>query len=499
MKILLIDPPFYRLIGYYNRYFPISLAFLAGVLQKEGHEVLIYDADCNVSPSKMELSYLEDSYSLYLESLKDDNHTVWREIRKTIGDFNPDLIGITVWTTFVASAFKIASICKSLNKLVVMGGPHITVKPKEVMEICPDVDFLVKGEGEQTFLELVKSIEKLGISGKENEHFKTIKGISYRMNGEAIHNPLRDFIKDLDDIPFPARELLLNKKHYDSEDMGLIMTSRGCPYNCAFCATSIWKRKVRYRSIDKVIEEIQLIMNQYGTRQFTLKDDSFTVNRKRVLEFCQKLIERKIKINWECNTRVDHVDEELLKKMKEAGCNSIKVGIETGSKRVLELMNKRITLSQCREAAKLFKKVGIYWTGYFMMCIPTETKEEIYQTMKFMQELKPDFASFSVYEPYPGTELFDIGIEEGLIQSARTLKDYYNILPKYYYVKDISRRIDTMSNEELIRLEIEMKKTFHNYNRSYPKLIKRAISRSKLYFNEPNILVSDFKKFLSWK
>jgi len=469
------------------------------VLQKEGHEVLIYDADCNVSPSKMELSYLEDSYSLYLKSLKDNNHNVWKEMRKTIHDFNPDLIGITVWTTFVASAFKIASICKSENKLVVMGGPHITLKSKEVMEICPDVDFLVIGEGEETFSRLVKSIENMGISGEKEEHFKNLDGISYRLNGKIIHNPLREFIKNLDSLPFPARELLINKNLYDSEDMGLIMTSRGCPYNCAFCATSIWKREVRYRSIDNVIEEIKLVIDNYGTRQFTFKDDSFTVNRKRVLEFCHKLIKENIRIYWECNTRVDHVDEELLMKMKEAGCNGIKVGIETGSERVLKLMNKRITLSQCREAAKLFKKVGIFWTGYFMMCIPSETKDEIYQTMNFMKELKPDFASFSVYEPYPGTDLFKIGIERELIQNERTLKDYYDILPKYYYVKDISRRIDTMDNEELKKIEDEMKNTFHNYNMSYTKLIKRAISRSKLYFNEPKILLRDLKKFWSWK
>ena len=134
-----------------------------------------------------------------------------------------------------------------------------------------------------------------------------------------------------------------------------------------------------------------------------------------------------------------------------------------------------------------------------MMCIPSETKDEIYQTMNFMKELKPDFASFSVYEPYPGTDLFKIGIERELIQNERTLKDYYDILPKYYYVKDISRRIDTMDNEELKKIEDEMKNTFHNYNMSYTKLIKRAISRSKLYFNEPKILLRDLKKFWSWK
>lgn len=508
MRILLIDPPFYRFIGYYNRYFPLGLAYLAAVLRREGHEVLIYDADCNVNPSKIDFARLEDSYPLYLKSLKDNSHPIWQEMRKTIRDFKPDLVGISVWTTFAASAFKIASLCKEYDESVpvVMGGPHISIKSDEVVKICADVDFLVRGEGEETFLEIVKALEdkaedNVKGAGVRSERLSAIchelsaiKGISYRWNGEIIHNPERDFIQDLDSIPSPARDLLLNKDSYSSEDMGLLMTSRGCPYNCSYCATSIWKRKVRYRSGDNIIEEIKLLIDTYGTTQFTLKDDSFTVNRKRTLEFCDRLIREYININWDCNTRVDLVDEELLRKMKAAGCNSIKVGIETGNERALKLINKRTTFSQAREAAKLFRKVGIHWTGYFMMGLPSETKEEVYQTLKFMKELKPDFASFSVYEPFPGTELFEIGIEKGLVQNERTLEDFYTISPKYYYVKDINRKVDTMDNEEFEKLEFEMKEAFHKYNMGFSKLAKRAKSRSKLYLHEPKALWGDLKK-----
>jgi len=160
MKILLIDPPFYRFIGYYNRYFPLGLSYLAAVLEKDGNEVLIYDADCNVNPSKMDFTRLEDSYPLYLKSLKDNNHGIWKEMRETIRNFKPDLVGITVWTTFAASAFKIASLCKEYDRSmpVVMGGPHVSIKYDEVLKICADVDFLVRGEGEETFLALVRAI-----------------------------------------------------------------------------------------------------------------------------------------------------------------------------------------------------------------------------------------------------------------------------------------------------------------------------------------------------
>lgn len=497
MKVLLIDPPFYCFIGYYNRYFPLGLSYLAAVLREKGHDVLIYDADCNVNPSKMDFARLEESYPLYLKSL-DDSHPIWKEMRERIHSFNPDMVGITVWTTFAASAFKIAALCKKYKKTmpVVAGGPHITIKRDEVMKMCPDVDFLVTGEGEETFVELVEKLQ--GRDEVKIEALRSIKGIAYRQNGKVIHNPDREFIQNLDAILFPARDLLLNKGSYNSEDMGLLMTSRGCPYNCSYCATGIWKRKIRYRSVDNVIEEIKLINDTYGTHQFTIKDDSFTVNRKRVLEFCDKLIKESLDINWDCNTRVDIVDGELLKKMKAAGCNGIKVGIETGNERVLKLINKRTTLSQAREAAKLFRKVGIHWTGYFMMGLPSETKEETYQTLKFMKELKPDFASLSVYEPFPGTDLFEIGIKKCLVQNERTLEDFYNISPKYYYVKNIDRRVDTMSNEELEKLEFEMKRAFHKYNMGFVRLARRAKSRSKLYLHEPRMFWGDIKKFLSW-
>ncbi|MBN1804551.1 MAG: radical SAM protein [Sedimentisphaerales bacterium] len=498
MKILLIDPPFYRFIGYYNRYFPLGLSYLAAVLQQAGHDVLIYDADCNIEPDKMDFSCLEDYYPVYLHDVKDNSHPVWRQFSSTLNDFKPDIVGITAWTTFAASSFTVAAICKQYNKdmPVVFGGPHATIKYDEIMKICPDVDIIVKGEGEKTFPELVRSMQcKKQI---DRQTLKNIKGIAFRQDGQIINNPNSEFIQDLDTLPLPAREFLLNKDKYDSEDMGLMMTSRGCPYNCAYCATSIWKRKIRYRSVDNVINEIKFVRDRYGTRQFTFKDDSFTVSKKRVLQICDRLINENIDINWDCNTRVNLIDDELLAKMKKAGCNSIKVGIETGSERILKLINKGTTLDQARRAAKLLRNAGIHWTGYFMMGLPTETKEETYQTLQFMKELKPDFASLSVYEPFPGTDLFELGIEKGLVERERTLEDFYTISPKYYYVKDAGKRVDTMTNNEFEQLETEMKNKFHKYNMGFSKLLKRARSRSRIYISEPKALCSDFKKFLSW-
>ena len=494
MRILLADPPFYRLIGYYNRYFPLGLAYIAAVLRREGHEVLIYDADCNVNPSKMDFIGLEESYPHYLRSVKDKNHPVWQEARQVISDFKPEIIGISVWTTYAAASFTLASLCKEYDRdvPVVMGGPHISIRYDEVMKICPDADFLVRGEGERAFAELARAISRKG------RELKKLAGISYRENGKTVHNPKGEFIDDLDALPFPARDLLLNKASYDPEDMGLIMTSRGCPYGCSYCATSIWERKTRCRSVANVILEIEQVVSAYGTRQFAFKDDSFTVNRKRITEFCDELIRRKITISWDCNTRVDLVDEELLLKMKKAGCKGIKVGIETGSERVLGMINKKITFDQCRRAARLFRKTGIHWTGYFMMGLPSESRQEVYQTLRFMKELDPDYASFSVYEPFPGTELFNIGVEKGLVQPDRALEDFYSISPKYYYARDIARRSDTMSNDEFERIENDMKNEFHRFNRRPRKIFKRVRSRSGGYFANPLAALSDLNKFLRW-
>lgn len=501
MNILLIDPPFYRFIGYYNRYFPLGLAYLAAGLRQAGHEVLIYDADSNINPSKMDFAHLEDSYPHYLQSLANDKHPIWEEMRERIREFKPDVIGISAWTTFAASSFKIASLSKEYNENipVVMGGPHVSIRFDEVMKISPDVDFLVRGEGERVFINLLNAIDAgFNRPSTIDDELSAIKGISYRQNGNIIHNRPEAFIEDLDSIPLPARDLLMNKSSYSSEDMGLIMTSRGCPFNCSYCATSIWERKTRYRSIDNVIDEIKAVKTQYGTRQFTFKDDSFTVNRSRVMEFCKRLINEQVNISWDCNTRVNLVDEEMLKAMKKAGCNGIKVGIETGSERILKMINKKIAFDHCRKAARLFRKSGIHWTGYFMMGFPSETKDDVYQTLQFMHELQPDYASLSVYEPFPGTDLFELGLEKGLVQKERTLEDYYSISPKYYYVKDIHRRVDTIDNDEFEKLEIEIKEAFHKYNRRLPRITKRVKSRSNLYLHEPRTLLDDLRKFRGW-
>ncbi len=205
-----------------------------------------------------------------------------------------------------------------------------------------------------------------------------------------------------------------------------------------------------------------------------------------------------IKINWDCNTRVDLVDRELLRVMKKAGCNSIKVGIESGSERILMLMDKGITLERIQASAKLFRNVGIHWTAYFMMGIPTETKEDMKKTLNLLYTIKPSFASIGVYEPFPGTKLFDIGVEHGLVNKEMSYEDFFTRIPSDYYVKDVNRRVDTMDHGDFVALEKEVKDAFHTYNKGILRIFERAKARSGVYLNNPKIFCSDIKKFLGW-
>lgn len=318
MKVLLVDPPFYRFIKYYNRYFPLGLAYLGAVLRDNGHQVLIYDADANVEKAmEMDFSALEEKYPEYINNVNRMSHPIWDQLRDVLEDFKPDMIGISVYTVKIASALQVAQIVKDFNPdiPVVFGGPHPSVKSDESLKIAPCVDFVLRKEAELSLARLAEAIEKKG-------SFSDIEGLSFRKNGQILHNPDTDFIEDLDRLPLPARDLLINKSTYTPEDMGLIMSGRGCPFECTFCSSAgVWGRKVRFRSIENVLNEIQQVKDAYGTVQFSFKDDIFTVNTKRVLEFCSRLKEGNLNIKWDCNVRVNLIDDSLLAQMKSVGCN----------------------------------------------------------------------------------------------------------------------------------------------------------------------------------
>ena len=491
MKILLIDPPFKRFTGLASFYFPIGLAYLAAQIRNAGYEASIYDVDAVKKQNSLDFSNEYNKLELYRRCLNDSQHPVWDEIREILNSVEPDLVGITAMTTKFGSVLKTAEIVKQANPelLVVTGGPHPTLLPEQTLK-SKNIDIVVRGEGERTLLNLIGAISQR----KELSH---IKGISFRRNSRIHHNPPEDFIDNLDQIPFPARDLLMNLQNYTSEDMGVIMSSRGCPFNCSYCC-HMWQKKVRNRSIDNILAEIKEVQTEYKTSQFEFKDDSFTINRKRIMDLCNSIISEGLKINWSCSTRVDLLDDELIAKMKKSGCNVIKLGIETGSQDILEQTKKGVTFQQIRETTRLLNKNRIFWSGYFMVGLPTETREDILKTYEFMKELNPYYAGLGVYNPFPQTELFDQAVSMGILHSEVELEHFFNTNPKDYFFVNPSRRIANIDKKEFDRLVSFLTEEFHKHNIKLTNILRRAWARRRMYFNAPKLMLADIKKAYRW-
>ena len=410
MKILLIEPPFARFMGFYRFFFPFALSSLSAYLQRQGHEVLIYDAEHKEGhPVDMNSTDLLDVFPRYLDGIQDAEHPIWLEAEGVMREFAPDLIGITYLSTKKGAVEFLARMAKRLfpDVPLVLGGSHASFLPESSLEQT-GADFVVMGEGEETFLELLHFL------AKEDERFSEIRGLAFRdPSGRFVTTPARPLIAHLDSLPFPDRESLHRVDSYRPDDMSMIMTSRGCPFDCTFCS-SLWERRARFRSIDNILAEIVYLKERFGIENIYFKDDTFTVNRKWLLAFCEALKQKDLGVKWECLTRIELVDEELILRMREAGMFNLKIGIETGSERLLKATHKNISLAQIREGAAVLKRMGQKWSAFFMLGYPDETEEEMRMSRELIEEIRPTYVSMSVLVPYPGcatyTELERDGI-----------------------------------------------------------------------------------------
>ena len=398
MKILLVNPPDKNTIVGNNpeiidseRGFnpPLGLMYIAGYLLKQGkHDVKI--VDCQV-----------EEYG-------------FREAESFIRSYKPDVVGLTVMTFTLIDCMRIAKIAKTVNTecIVVFGGPHPHIFPKETINL-PNVDFLVMGEGEATFSELLDNLGNAGGLGK-------IKGLAFKDKGKIVINPLPGLIENLDKLPFPARELTPYKKYSSllakRSPITTMITSRGCPYKCIFCDRPHLGKMFRARSAGNVVEEMKECV-RLGINEILVYDDTFTIDRKRVLDVCDAIIKEKLDIGWDIRARVNTVDYEMLKKLKKAGCERIHYGVESGNPDVLKVLRKGITLDQVRKAFALTKKVGISTLGYFMIGSPTETRQTIMQTIDFAKSIKCDFAHFTITTPFPATNLYMEALAKGHIKT----------------------------------------------------------------------------------
>ncbi len=324
----------------------------------------------------------------------------------TLSEQKPDIVGISSCTSEYGNTQEVARRVKANNKdcLVILGGHHASALPEDVLNESPEIDLVVHGEGEETLTELIRMRE----SGKDTAG---VRGTAYRDGEKVVIIERRPQIESLDSLPFPARHRLDLDKYTPNPGTGNymqlpttgIMASRGCPYQCRYCSKCVWKSSIRFRSIENLLEEIELCIEEYGIKDFRFYDDALTLPKWDIQRFCDLIAEKKLGITWNCYSRVNNITEEKLIAMKKGGCYHIKYGIEFGTEKALKITNKGATLDMARNAVRLTKKVGIECKGNFVMGVPGETEEDCKQTVAFAKELSPDLAAFYPFYLIPGS------------------------------------------------------------------------------------------------
>ena len=400
MKICLISPPYNSavksVVGVSSP--PLGLAYIASVL-KQDHEVKIVDSNIL-------------------------NYTI-EDVKEELRSFYPDVVGITSVTPSIYQAYEVAETARSVREdcTVVLGGPHATFLPRETLKECKYVDIIVRGEGEETTKELVETIEK----GKDLDK---VKGITFRKRNEIIDVEPRPFIKNIDDIPFPSRDLLpMHLYNVNGVKYTTMMTSRGCPFQCSFCSSSrLFGGYWRGRSPENVFEEMKSICEEYDIGNVGFMDDTFTLDQKRAERICDGIIKQRWDISWGASSRVDTLSKKLVEKMKRAGCWILFLGIESGTQKTLDAVGKRITIEQVKKAVKIVKDAGIQVLGSFIIGFPQDTIGTIKETINFAKSLDIDYAEFSILTPYPGTQIYDYTKENNLLLTENWTK-YTGIEP----------------------------------------------------------------------
>ncbi|MHA1264599.1 MAG: B12-binding domain-containing radical SAM protein [Candidatus Helarchaeota archaeon] len=390
-NILLIRPKIRIPIAQSNP--PLGLGYLAAVLRKHGHQVNLLDC-----------AIIKESY---------------KQIRSRVKKINPDIVGITALSSYYNEMRRLARILQPLNIPIILGGVHVSALPKRSLYECK-ADFVVIGEGEYTLLELLNKWSD------ENAR-KEIKGIAYIDDGRFIQTPKRKLISNLDEIPFPAWDLI-NPLKYPLQPHGAIakrsvvapiLTTRGCPFACTYCAsTHFWGHKFRRRSAPNIVDEIELLVDKFRVREIHIWDDNFTLIRKHVVEFCREVLRRKLDLTFACpnGVRIDTLSKELLTLMRRTGFYSLTFAIESGSQTILNNVNKKLNLKIIPTTIKVAKKLGFIIPSFFIFGLPGETYETARRTIQFAKSLPIDLPSFFIAKPLPGSQLFEDWIRENQFQ-----------------------------------------------------------------------------------
>jgi len=435
MKILLIYPYFIeeRMHEEDVRAVPMGLYSVGAVLKDKHHDVEILDwHEINRTPEK---------------------------IKEALAEKKPDVIGLSMLHGNRWGAIEIARTAKQISSKtkVVLGGIGATFLWEHLLTHFPEVDFVVLGEGEESFLNLVRHFEK-----KPDQGIGEIQGIAYRKEGKPIKTEEPEPIKDLDSLPIPA-------KHFTHQH---VSSSRGCAWNCSFCGSpQFWGRKVRWRSPEKFVEELEILWRK-GVSFFYFSDDTFTMNPERVIEICKRIIEKNLKITWYAISRVDQVDEDMLYWMRRAGCIQISYGVESGSAKIRRALGKQVKPEQIKRAFALTTRYGILSRAYFIYGAPGETWQTIQEAIDLMGEIKPLSAIFYILDVFPGTRLYSELKNKQGISDDIWLKKMEGIM---YFETD-----PTMNDELILAFGKRLRTAFYEKVSSYAGAVE-LVDRKDLY------------------
>jgi len=467
--ILLIQPSHNqgKNVKYFGKEIPLNLAYLSSYLEENGFSTEIIDLE-----------------------LYDNPHSFFR---KSLKRFNPKIVGFTAFTMDIINSYSLSKIVKELDPNIdtVVGGIHASALPVETLRKFESFDYLVYGEGFITFVELAKTL----ISSNQKSNLRKIDGLVYRKNGVVIKNKPRKLIENIDELPFPAREKLDNLKYKPHlqrckrlPSTGII-SSIGCSFRCNYCSVSIVNKKVRFRSPHNVLEEMKFCMDNFGISDFRFFDDCMTLDNKRLAKLCKLIIKSKLDLVWNCQSRAGTVNLELLKLMKKAHCHQISYGLETGTEKVLKILNKGITLQQARKSISMAKKVGLETTASFMIGAPNETIADIKQTIKFAKEISPDLAMFYILKAYPGTQVYNDSIKKGVLKDVswdEYLMHNPSVLKESLNDKELTEILNYAYTSFYFRPNYMLQRT--------KKFIKNPLSESRLVLNGFKILFSYFRR-----
>ncbi|MBI3570933.1 MAG: B12-binding domain-containing radical SAM protein [Gammaproteobacteria bacterium] len=371
---------------------PLGILYIAAVLEQQGHEVQVFDVDPDVAPCV-----------------------------EQIQAFAPQIVGLGCYTNTYPKARRLTARLREAcpRAVLVCGGVHATAKPLETIQELR-ADYLVYAEGERSMARLVRCLETGAAGDIEN-----IKGLYYWKDGQVKYTGAPELIEDLDSIPFPARHLLRYEPYlappgmirgYALERLTTLFTSRGCPYPCVYCASHIVQgKKVRRRSAANVIAEIETLVRDYRIRGFYFCDDLVTGDREWMMEFSRQLAQKNLGLRWACQSRVDYVDEEMLRPMKQAGCVQLDFGVESGSDKTLKTMKKKATADEARAAFALMHRMKMRACATFILGFPGETEDDMEETYRLAREINADYTAFYFLTPYPGTPIYNMAVQNAWI------------------------------------------------------------------------------------